>query len=316
MKFRTDFVTNSSDSSYLTFNIKNKVFYDYLSNLGMRFENTKPGEFSDRMRVVLPSGASARFGDPDNWNIPFLKDCPSISAWIVALLVWESGMWEDEYSDFSKELIVLLDEAGIHFDEEMKDLSAKVDRFDENIEEAVVEHIQGSEGLAHAIVHASYTEVHDGKRMGVQYNNEFDVRTEACKGLEFVVTGELKFFENREQLAETIKKMRGKVSDRVSENTAYLICSDIHSDSSEMEKAKELGISVLPELAFIRRFCNEDEFDGIKEEGEVDMDAGILTLVGGVFDYVVENGMAPIVMEVWKDGKWQKEGKYKRGGGR
>ena len=305
MKFRTDIVTNSSDSSYLTFNVKNKAFYDYLLNLGLRFENTKPGEFSTFMRVVLPSGASAIIGDPDVWDIPFLTDSPSVSAWIVALFAWESCTCEEEDSDFSRELITLLEEAGIHFEEDMKELSEKVDRFDGEIEEAVVEHVYGSEG---GHVYTGYTEVRDGKRMSVQYENEFGITKAACKGLEFVVTGEPKFFESREQLAKTIKKLKGNVSDRISKNTDYLICSDICSDAPEIKDAKKLGIPVLPELAFIRKFGDEDEFNGIKEEDEVNEDAWLLTFTGGVFDYVVQNGMAPIVMEVWKDGKWEKDG--------
>ena len=43
MKFRTDFVTNSSDSSFLTFNIKNKKLYDFLTKLGIKIENVKEG---------------------------------------------------------------------------------------------------------------------------------------------------------------------------------------------------------------------------------------------------------------------------------
>lgn len=41
MKFRTDFVTNSSDTSYLAFNIKNEKLWDYLSSLGIKLENSE-----------------------------------------------------------------------------------------------------------------------------------------------------------------------------------------------------------------------------------------------------------------------------------
>lgn len=311
MKFRTDFVTNSSDSSFLTFNVKNKALFQCLKNLGIRFENTKENEFSDTMRIVLPSGESTEIDGGENWSLPYVDECPSISAWIVALLLHE--VEEDGYSEFSKELITLLNEANItHLDweaveswsrdEMMEDLSAKFDQMDGAIEEASIEHTYGFEGEVGPCI---YTEVHNGKRLSVNYSDEEEIETEECDGLKFVVTGKLKYFENRDEIVEAIEDMGGSVSDSISKNTDYLICNDIHSTSSKMKKAKELGISVLTELAFIRRFCNPEDFDDICDNDEVCLDAWDMTSEGGVLDFVVENGTQPIVMEVWKDGRWQ-----------
>lgn len=319
MKFRTDFVTNSSDSSFLTFNVKNKALFQCLTNLGIKFEETKENEFSDTMRIVLPSGESTEIDGGENWSLPYVDDCPSISAWIVALLLWEvedvyPAKEEDEYSEFSKELIALLNEADItHLDWEaveywsrdkmMEDLSAKFDQMDGDIEEASIEHTYGFEGEVGPCI---YTEVHNGKRLSVNYSNQDGIETEDCDGLKFVVTGKLKYFENRDEIVEAIEDMGGSVSDSISKNTDYLICNDIHSTSSKMKKAKELGISVLTELAFIRRFCDPEDFDDISDNDEVGEDAWDMTYEGDVLDFVVENGTQPIVMEVWKDGRWQR----------
>ena len=319
MKFRTDFVTNSSDSSFLTFNVKNKALFKCLTKLGIKFENTKKDVFSDRMRIVLPSGESAIIDGRENWSLPYIHNCSSISAWIVALLLWEvediyPEKEEDDYSGFSKELITLLNEADItHLDWEaveywsrdtmMKDLSVKFDQMDEDIEDATIEHTYGFESEVGPCI---YTEVHNGKRMSVDYTDTNEVETEKCNGLEFVVTGNLKYFENRDEITETIEKMGGYVTDHISKNTDYLIYNDIHSDSTKMDKAKELGIAVLTETAFIRRFCDIHDFDDIQDSGEIARNARDLPYNGGVLDFVAENGTQPIVMEVWKDGRWQK----------
>ena len=46
MKFRTDFVTNSSDTSYISFNVKNQRLYDS-TFLSFSYEEKKNLEFKD-----------------------------------------------------------------------------------------------------------------------------------------------------------------------------------------------------------------------------------------------------------------------------
>lgn len=320
MKFRTDFVTNSSDSSFLAFNVKNKALFQFLNSLGIKIEGTKDNEFSDKMRIVLPSGASTQIDGANNWSLPYVDSCQSISAWIVAMLLSEvdnEDDYEDEeeekHSDFSRELIAIFNKADItHLDwnaiedwssiDMMPDLHQKFNQMDADVEDALIEHTYGFEDEVGPCI---YAEVHNGKRMIVGYSNTIDIGTEDCNGLYFVVTGQLQHFESRDNIVKTIEDMGGIVSENITKDTDYVICNDIRSTSPIMEKAKELGISVLTELAFIRRFCNVADFDGIKDSRDIYREAWPLTFEGKVLDFVVENGTGPIDMEVWKDGKWQ-----------
>ena len=89
----------------------------------------------------------------------------------------------------------------------------------------------------------------------------------------FVITGKLKLFENRDEFVEYIEELGGKVVGSVSSKTDYLICNDTASTSSKMKKAKELGIPVITEEEFIRRFGDPGEFDlGWEDEEEEDED--------------------------------------------
>ena len=67
----------------------------------------------------------------------------------------------------------------------------------------------------------------------------------------FVVTGEVTHFKNRKELQAKIEALGGKVTGSVSKNTDYLINNDSESNSSKNKKAKELGIPILTEEAFL-----------------------------------------------------------------
>lgn len=70
-------------------------------------------------------------------------------------------------------------------------------------------------------------------------------------GKTFVVTGDVHHFKNRKELQNKIEELGGKVTGSVSKNTDYLINNDSESGSSKNKKAKELGIPILTEEAFL-----------------------------------------------------------------
>ena len=264
MKFRTDFVTNSSDSSFLTFNIQNKALFDCLTSLGIKFENVEGG-FDDSMVITLPSGESEEIDGFNNWSLPYVTDFNSVSAWLVSMLLWEvedmsPQKEEEEYSDFARELIDIFNKADItHLDweaveswsrdEMVEDLEAKFGAMDGEMESAEIEHTYGFEG---EVGPAIYMEVSQGQRMTVDYNG--DIETQDAEGLRFVVTGKLEFFENREAIVEVIEDLGGTVTESISKKTDYLINNDVTSETSKNKKAKELGITILTEETFIQLF--------------------------------------------------------------
>lgn len=82
------------------------------------------------------------------------------------------------------------------------------------------------------------------------------------EGLSFVITGSLNRFGNRNELKEQIEQRGGKVTGSVTGRTTCLINNDPDSSSSKNRTAKELGIPILSEDAFLLQYkipTGEDE---------------------------------------------------------
>ena len=74
----------------------------------------------------------------------------------------------------------------------------------------------------------------------------------ALFGKQFVITGKVVSFANRNALKEAIEQAGGKVTGTVSAKTDYLINNDAASSSSKNKAARELGIPILSEEDFLR----------------------------------------------------------------
>ncbi len=70
-------------------------------------------------------------------------------------------------------------------------------------------------------------------------------------GQNFVITGSLEHFENRNELKTLIEEQGGKMTGTVTSKTNYLINNDIDSNSSKNRKAKQLNIPILSEDSFL-----------------------------------------------------------------
>ncbi len=87
-------------------------------------------------------------------------------------------------------------------------------------------------------------------------------------GKTFVITGSVEHFSNRNELKGYIEERGGKVTGSVTKKTDYLINNDTASSSSKNKKARELGIPILSEEAFLALASQESfEDQGISENG-------------------------------------------------
>lgn len=75
-----------------------------------------------------------------------------------------------------------------------------------------------------------------------------------CEGMTFVITGDVHYFKNRNELKAYIESQGGKVAGSVSGSTSFLINNDVTSTSGKNKKAQELNIPILSEDDFIEQF--------------------------------------------------------------
>ena len=79
----------------------------------------------------------------------------------------------------------------------------------------------------------------------------------SCKGLTFVITGDVHYYKNRDAFKEYVEAQGGKVAGSVSKKTSYLVNNDVESQSSKNKKAKELSVPIISEDRFVEMFVKE-----------------------------------------------------------
>lgn len=76
-----------------------------------------------------------------------------------------------------------------------------------------------------------------------------------CKGLTFVITGDVYRFPNRDAFKAFVERQGGSVTGSVSGKTSFLVSNDSSSTSGKAKKAASLGVPVLTEEEFLARFA-------------------------------------------------------------
>ena len=79
-------------------------------------------------------------------------------------------------------------------------------------------------------------------------------KEDGCAGLTFVITGDVHTFANRAAFKEYVESKGGKVTGSVSKKTNYLVNNDADSGSEKNRKAKALGVPIITEDEFLKKF--------------------------------------------------------------
>ena len=87
-----------------------------------------------------------------------------------------------------------------------------------------------------------------------------------CKGLSFVITGDVHLFKNRSAFKAYVEQQGGAVTGSVSGKTTYLVSNDGESNSSKTKKAKGLGVPILSEEEFVSRFGGPEAVGSSEEQ--------------------------------------------------
>lgn len=131
----------------------------------------------------------------------------------------------------------------------------------QKLPDATVEELGAIPGVGEVIAqsYVAYFSEEKHRKLYIELLREVEIPQETgeaeiqiLEGKNFVITGSVHHFANRAEVKELIEKKGGKVTGSVTSKTDYLINNDVESTSSKNKKARELGIPILSEEAFLK----------------------------------------------------------------
>lgn len=287
MKIRTDFVTNSSSSSFtiqieLELTDGNVLQFKNQSNCGESF-----GPFSTVKAKLSPK----IMGEASSLDELISLLQKGVIGTVYAAYDededdedWDEDDWEEgeeiEIEVFSKESESSSAKAFINKIEKLPSMDAiKRIRVFESELMGGMKHLEeftydrdtheytGKEG---GFSFEEYPNGGCGGELVVPDRRECKFQDAPLFGMTFAITGKVYQFKNREAFKAYVKENGGKVSDSVNVNTDYLVNNDIESTSTKNRTAKALGKPIITEQEFIERFGSPEVQQPTREDSKVE----------------------------------------------
>lgn len=131
----------------------------------------------------------------------------------------------------------------------------------EELQNASAEELSAIDGIGEIIAKSIEEYFRDEKNQQILANllkevtiekPEENTNAQIFEGMNFVITGSVEHFANRNEVKAVIEERGGKVTGSVTGKTNYLINNDTTSNSSKNKKAKELNIPIISEEEFLK----------------------------------------------------------------
>ncbi len=304
MKIRSDFVTNSSSSSFIIFDIHHPTLFEMLNRFGIEIRNTVRNHFTAGMEVVLPSGKSMKLWEKEADCLPYYDESSSISNWIISIILNEiESVWPvkemDEYSDFTLELLNLLNNKEIiNFDMENckewnKDLLdnqlSKLDVMDSDIIAADVEFNSGFEG---EITQLEYIAMRNGCYLHIDVDELDTGEIESLDNRNIFIVDEA--IEDMSTIQEIIEGGNANIVTEISKNVDYIICNNKNRNKSIIKIAEDFCIPVISEKGFISHFGDESFF----EDEDIYNELFECTYAGDFYEIFYKYGIGKVLRKI------------------
>lgn len=283
MKIRSDFVTNSSSSSFMAIKGKNKRLMKFLT---LCDEEDSDDGFFVKSEEDNTFDFYAIVGD-ENIKPTATEFVGDLGESISEYLVWLSNLYGEEDEDISES-------------EDMESFT------DANFKMLEINHTEFDDGTFGPF---EYIKINKKKKLTiyVEYDwNDNAYKNEDIDGMEFFLIGKKNEFSRCDDIIAYITENGGLLSEKITDQTRYAVCADFEKNASKVSKARNACIPVLSEDAFAFRYLDETPYEDI-----YDIASNLNPLYGSEYSeddsvrsFFEKYGYGDTSLERWDDGEW------------